>query len=294
MGRLRDFFRSKAQTNRYERDDRLEYARMSNHRPHHEQASASAFFGDYQSYQTPRYRDAPAPTLFPTELPSSYVRRDDSNPRTTNMAYGSSSPSTCTRGRSTGYTNRSSHGWDGVQDQTYQQRSTARSAAPSELPTPLSNYSRNYSNSSSNITTRSGHSTRAMLQSNSPAHRASSHQISPSASARGVCYICLDLPSTIPKITRDDGNNPNRGREYLQCTKNPNHWNGFTDNRGLNPVNPLCQCGILSRLVSKNRRNAEKEWDTFFSCKDKKCGFWQSYASFDDVTINAMISRREI
>lgn len=76
-----------------------------------------------------------------------------------------------------------------------------------------------------------------------------------------------DLQSHITKPTNEKGN---EGRPYLTC-RLCDTFVTFTEARGIIATNPLCDCGVPSRLLNSG---AEKGWIGFHRCAGGACGFW--------------------
>jgi hypothetical protein len=62
----------------------------------------------------------------------------------------------------------------------------------------------------------------------------------------------------------------NQGRPYYKCPK-CGHFHSFADNRGIASQNPLCTCGMPSRLERAGERSG---WMGYFTCASGRCDYW--------------------
>jgi hypothetical protein len=65
---------------------------------------------------------------------------------------------------------------------------------------------------------------------------------------------------------------PNAQRPFLRCTA-CTQFLGFIDDRGLDPHNPLCHCGVASRQQITGRNN-KVPGAVHFVCAEGRCGFY--------------------
>ncbi|KAH8724791.1 hypothetical protein GQ44DRAFT_727575 [Phaeosphaeriaceae sp. PMI808] len=165
--------------------------------------------------------------------------------------------------------------------------------SPPAIPelSPLTVYNQSYSRSPSDSTLRPSPWTPGSSSSSQP-------------NSAGHCFVCeRRAPNEVLVRANERSFNPNNGRRYRSCTNNAcGSFNGFADDRGINSWNPTCRCKTQSRLVAKKMRNQDTGlWESFFSCQDKGCAFWEAYRDdgghvqgFSDAQISAMIRRKEI
>ncbi|KAG5921820.1 hypothetical protein E4U42_005691 [Claviceps africana] len=85
-----------------------------------------------------------------------------------------------------------------------------------------------------------------------------------------VCLKC-DKP-TVRRITRQSNRNGNAGRPYYICIP-CNKFSCFTDDRGKDPGNPPCDCGVPSRRQVACREKGRK---VHFVCMSGKCDFYRT------------------
>lgn len=84
------------------------------------------------------------------------------------------------------------------------------------------------------------------------------------------CRRCGE-PAT-EEVTRPSNRNGNAGRPYYKCHR-CNKFLCFADDRGNDPNNPLCNCGIPSRRqVSGRHRRVSR--GVHFVCRQGGCDFY--------------------
>ncbi|OAL44887.1 hypothetical protein IQ07DRAFT_591739 [Pyrenochaeta sp. DS3sAY3a] len=85
------------------------------------------------------------------------------------------------------------------------------------------------------------------------------------------CFVCRG--PTEKRITRSSNRNGNAGRPYLKCSR-CHKFIAFTDDRGLNPRNPECRCGVPSRTQVVGRDKGVPS-GVFLGCGGRGCGFYK-------------------
>jgi hypothetical protein len=84
--------------------------------------------------------------------------------------------------------------------------------------------------------------------------------------------------------TKSNRWNINSGRPYRKCAS-CGSWNGFSDNRGLNSGNPVCNCRAQSRLTAKREKNRNGLQELFYTCQFKTCTTFHEEYRYDDGTL---------
>jgi hypothetical protein len=92
----------------------------------------------------------------------------------------------------------------------------------------------------------------------------------PSAQVSPICFRC-GKPSS-RHITRTSNRNGNGGRPYDKCM-HCNKFLAFTDERGNDPNNPTCRCGLSSkRQIAGLRKKVPR--GLHYVCRLGTCGFY--------------------
>ncbi|KAH4132381.1 hypothetical protein HBI56_229580 [Parastagonospora nodorum] len=183
------------------------------------------------------------------------------------------------------------------------QRYTNTSQSPaSDLESPLSDtYTTNSiftpsSSFSSPTPTQSYPNQTYPSQQNYQSHQPATSPLAPPGT---LCPACSAPNKTL--YTKSTYNNLNSGRPYRSCTR-CREWNGFTDTRGLNPNNPLCNCRLPSRLQTKRALNQNGLQELFYTCQFKACsGFYEAFRGRDGLVaelgvgeVRGMVQRGEV
>lgn len=73
-------------------------------------------------------------------------------------------------------------------------------------------------------------------------------------------------------VTRASNRNGNAGRPYYKCVP-CDKFLVFADNRGNDPTNPLCECGLESKrqVAGKERKTSR---GIFYVCRKGVCDFY--------------------
>ncbi|KAI1391475.1 uncharacterized protein F4822DRAFT_396843 [Hypoxylon trugodes] len=97
-----------------------------------------------------------------------------------------------------------------------------------------------------------------------------------------TCMVC-DGPG-IREITRKSNRNGNAGRFYYKC-QDCNRFINFDDDRGWNPQNPICCCGIPSRRQITGRKKVPGK--LHFVCRFGSCDFfgWERNAEGSQMVV---------
>ena len=76
------------------------------------------------------------------------------------------------------------------------------------------------------------------------------------------------------EITRHSNRNGNAGRPYDKC-QNPRcgKFLGFVDERGNDPTNPECECGVPSKRQITGERNRTPR-AIFYVCNRRRCDYY--------------------
>lgn len=124
--------------------------------------------------------------------------------------------------------------------------------------------------------------------------------LTPTSSMAGDCRQCL-APNKF-RTSRKKRENINGGRLYRSCSSRTcNAFNGFADDRGLDPGNQQCDCNQPSRLVAKNKFNTQGFRELFYGCRDGNCDFFAEHtgrdgevAQFTDADLMRMAQTKQI
>ncbi|KAL7911194.1 hypothetical protein GGI35DRAFT_446788 [Trichoderma velutinum] len=82
-------------------------------------------------------------------------------------------------------------------------------------------------------------------------------------------------------ITRSSNRNGNAGRPYYRCASCHNFLR-FDDNRGNDPGNPVCHCGVPSRTQVACREKGRK---VHYVCRQGECDFYNVCRSTSDGSV---------
>jgi len=100
-----------------------------------------------------------------------------------------------------------------------------------------------------------------------------------------ICYRCGSR--SVRLITSAFNLNGNAGRPYYKCLECP-RFLAFADDRGNDPSNPECNCGIPSKS-QRTGRNHETPGALFYTCSRGACNFF-TWSGTDDGTFSEVES----
>lgn len=89
-----------------------------------------------------------------------------------------------------------------------------------------------------------------------------------------ICPYCQQHSKAVDRYVHNPSRNGNLGRPYYSCGS-CNHFRAFTDDRGLSPHNPHCECARASRLQVAGPDRVPA-WGLHFVCAKGLCDFYSN------------------